>query len=104
MQQGKVYRNGVFAGTITKRDDGSYLFRYDENYTSFPICLAMPLSKKSYISKHLFPFFFSLLSEGSIKELQCVKYRLDKDDDFSRLLKTSSSLVGSITIEEVVDE
>jgi len=104
MQQGKVYRNGVFAGILTKQDDESYMFRYDENYNSFPICLAMPPSKKPYISKHLFPFFFSLLSEGSIKELQCLKYKLDKDDDFSRLLKTSSSLVGSIMIEEVSDE
>jgi len=104
MQQGKVYRNGTLAGIITKHDNENYSFEYDSNYNSFPICLAMPLTKEPYISNNLFPFFYSLLSEGTIKDLQCQQLRIDKHDDFSRLLKTSSSLVGSITISEVLDE
>jgi len=103
MQQGKVFRNDIFAGLITKHDDETYSFKYGDTYTSFQICLAMPLSKEPYVSKHLFPFFYSLLSEGAIRDLQCQEFRIDRDDDFSRLLKTSSSLIGSISIIEVVD-
>lgn len=108
MQEGKVYRNSILVGIIVKHDNETYSFKYEndylENNSPFAVCLAMPTRDEPYVSNNLFPFFFGLLSEGAIKDLQCEKYRLDKNDDFSRLLKTSSSTIGSITIKEIKSE
>jgi serine/threonine-protein kinase HipA len=51
----------------------------------------------------LFPFFSGLLAEGNLKDLQCRLYRIDPNDDFTRLLKTTRyDVIGAVTVEEVV--
>ena len=53
----------------------------------------------------MFAFFFNMLAEGSMKDLQCKQLRIDNEDNFSRLLKTTNmNTIGSITLEEVVNE
>ena len=40
-------------------------------------------------------------AEGKQKDIQCKELRIDKDDDFSRLiLTTKENTIGSITIEK----
>ena len=107
MQNGKVYRNGIFAGVITVSNEGIYSFIYDGAYLTNAnpkaISVNLPLRENAYESEYLFPFFYNLLSEGVLKDIQCEKYRIDKTDDFSRLLKTTKeNTIGSITIEEMV--
>ncbi|MBW6488067.1 HipA N-terminal domain-containing protein [Sulfurimonas sp.] len=49
----------------------------------------------------LFPFFFNLLSEGNLKSMQCRELKIDEDDNFTRLLKTTQeNTIGAITVEE----
>ena len=53
----------------------------------------------------MFAFFFNMLAEGSMKDLQCKQLKIDKDDNFSRLLKTTNmNTIGSITLEEIINE
>lgn len=105
MQRGKVFRNNTFTGLLTKFDDNSYSFIYDKEYlnkdNTKAISLTFPLQEEEFTSKNLFPFFYNLLAEGKLKDIQCKELRIDKKDDFSRLLLTTKeNTIGSITIEK----
>ncbi len=107
MQQGNVYRNKIFVGVLQVDDEGIYTFKYDKEYlansTAKPISVNLPLRVDKFSSEYLFAFFYNILAEGSLKDIQCEQYRIDKNDDFSRLLKTTKEdTIGSITVEEVI--
>ena len=104
MRQGKVYRNGIYAGMITEDADRSYQFEYDSDYYADaklpPISLTLPKSQKTYQSEILFPFFFNLLSEGVNRKVQSKTLRIDENDHFGLLLATANTdTIGAITIE-----
>ena len=105
MQRAKVFRNNILAGLLTKFNEKEYSFIYTKDYlqrdNAKPISLTFPLQKEEFKSKHLFPFFYNLLAEGKLKDIQCKELRIDKNDDFSRLLLTAKeNTIGSITIEK----
>lgn len=105
MQRAKVFRNNIFAGLLIKLNEKEYVFVYDKEYLKLPnkkpISLTLPLQEEEFKSAYLFPFFYNLLAEGKLKDIQCKELRIDKDDDFSRLiLTTKENTIGSITIEK----
>lgn len=105
MQKGKVFRNNILAGYLSKYSEKEYGFIYIKDYlkndNAKPISITLPLQEEEFKSKHLFPFFYNLLSEGKLKDIQCKELRIDKSDDFSRLLLTTKeNTIGSITIEK----
>ncbi len=105
MQRAKVFRNNIFVGLLTKLNEKQYVFVYDKEYLKLPnkkpISLTLPLQKEEFKSPYLFPFFYNLLAEGKLKDIQCKELRIDKDDDFSRLiLTTKENTIGSITIKK----
>jgi len=107
MQQGRVYRNNIYVGIISKFDDESYSFQYDKDYfeneESKAISINLKLQEEPHTAPYLFSFFFNLLAEGETKDIECKKLRIDKNDHFSRLLKTTANnTIGSITIKEVL--
>lgn len=106
MQQGKVYRNGVYIGLLSKENEDKYIFEYDVQYINSKEAKAISpnlrLQKEPFVSQNLFPFFFNMLSEGTLKEIQCKTLRIDMSDDFSRLLLTTKeNTIGSVTIEPI---
>ncbi len=106
MQKGNVYRNDVLVGTIVKNEENEYRFTYDSDYLktngAMGISVNFPLQEEPFVSNRLFSFFFNMLSEGNIKEIQCRDLKIDPDDNFSRLLKTAhSNTIGSVTVKEV---
>ena len=107
--KGIVYNNDVVAGTIEKEGDGGYVFRYENEYFNNdaypPISLTLPKVQQEYRSDTLFSFFYGLLSEGINKEIQCRLYKIDENDDFTRLLLTAQQdTIGAITIKPENDE
>jgi len=107
--RGIVYNNGVVAGIIEKDEKGNYLFRYNEDYfknsSQPPISLTLPKTQQEYYSDKLFPFFYGLLSEGVNKDIQCRLYKIDEEDDFTRLLLTARyDTIGAITVKPEDDE
>ena len=109
MREAKVYRNGQLAGTLTQHDINNYEFRYTNEWfanDNLPaISLTLPKTKQNYHSKHLFPFFFNILSEGLNKELQCRQLKIDEKDYFGLLLATAQNdTIGAITIKPVIDK
>ncbi len=106
MQKGNVYRNDVLVGEISRDENGDYRFTYISKYLAtdgaVSISVNLPLQSETFVSDRLFSFFFNMLAEGNIKEMQCRDLKIDPDDNFSRLLKTAhSNTIGSITVKEV---
>ncbi|MDP1588421.1 MAG: HipA N-terminal domain-containing protein [Prosthecobacter sp.] len=104
-RRGKVFYQEVLAGHVGQREDGRYVFAYRPEYLAQPaaraVSLTLPLRPEAYESPVLFPFFSGLLAEGNLKELQCRLHRIDPDDDFTRLLKTTRhDVIGAVTVEE----
>ena len=106
MQKGLVYRNDVIVGEISKDENGTYRFIYDAEYLkredAMSISVNFPLQSEAFVSDRLFSFFFNMLAEGNIKEIQCRDLKIDPDDHFTRLLKTAhANTIGSVTVREV---
>ena len=102
MRSAEIYRNNVLAGILSKEDNGTYSFRYENNYfnsSSPAISLTFPKSNQEYKSDVLFPFFFNLLAEGVNKKLQCRQLQIDERDYFSLLLATAGTdTIGAVTV------
>jgi HipA-like protein len=107
--RGLVYNNGVLAGFIEKAEKGGFSFTYEDSYfinpQSPPISITLPKARKEHHSEKLFSFFYGLLSEGINKDIQCRLYKIDENDDFTRLLLTAGSdTIGAITVKPEDDE
>ena len=105
MQKGNVYRNDVLIGEISRNENGDYRFVYHPEYLmmddAMSISVNLPLQDEAFISDRLFSFFFNMLAEGNIKEIQCRDLKIDPEDNFTRLLKTAhSNTIGSVTVKE----
>jgi len=106
MRAAKVYTNKIWAGTLTENNDGSFTFRYADDYYVNPgyssISLTLPKTQQEYRSKTFFPFFFNMLSEGANKQVQCRMFKIDEEDAFGLLLATAKTdVIGAITIEKI---
>ena len=109
MAKGGVYNNGVLAGILEKSANDHYVFTYTDGYfinRDMPaISLSFPKIKKQYEANELFPFFYGMLAEGINKDIQCRLLKIDEEDDFTRLIKTSGEdTIGAITVKELTDE
>ncbi|MEI6065588.1 MAG: HipA N-terminal domain-containing protein, partial [Pseudanabaena sp. ELA748] len=61
----------------------------------------LPKRKESYSSQNLFPFFYGLLAEGRVKELQCKMLKIDENDHFGRLISTAGDdSIGTVTVKK----
>jgi HipA-like protein len=108
-RKAKVYFNGIHAGIIEESGDMAlkgYLFTYDRKYLADsknpPVSLTLPKREEPYSSKTLFPFFYGLLAEGRMKELQCRILKIDENDQFGRLINTlEEDCIGPVTIRNV---
>lgn len=103
--KGIVYNNEIRAGILEREENGDYLFHYDDAYFTNRACpsvsLTLPKSQQGYRSDKMFPFFYGLLAEGVNKDIQCRLYKIDEQDDFTRLLLTAGhNTIGAITVKE----
>ena len=103
MKAADVYYNGSLAGELIQHANNSYEFRYLDSWftnDALPaISLTLPKLAQIYKSDHLFPFFFSLLSEGYNRKLQCRLLKIDEKDYFGLLLATASAdTIGPVTV------
>ncbi len=107
MRSGQVFYKNELAGTLSQLDNGSFNFRYHEqwlNDSSKPaISLTLPKTNTEFQSSTLFPFFFNLIPEGVNKRLICSKKRIDLDDYFGILLEVAGGdTIGAVKIIKVL--
>jgi HipA-like protein len=106
MRQANVLYKNESAGLLTQLDNGSFVFRYHDNWfndsTNPGISLTLPKSQQEYHSEYLFPFFYNMLPEGSNKQTVCFVLRIDPKDHFGLLLTTAKyDTIGAIKIKKV---
>jgi len=106
MRQVKVLFKNKETGILTQHDDGSFTFRYNDNWiadsTKKAISLSLPKTKKEHNSRILFPFFYNMLPEGTNKQLVCTQNRIDKDDAFGLLIITAKEdNIGAVVIQKI---
>lgn len=93
MRKAEILYKKEVAGILTQFDDGSFVFRYMDAWfqaTNKPsISLTLPKTKQEYRSEFLFPFFYTMLPEGSHKQVVCFEMRIDSNDLFGLLLVTT---------------
>ena len=106
MRRADILFKGEDAGILTQHDDGSFTFRYkdlwfaDKNKPG--ISLTIPKLRQEYRSKHLFPFFYNMLPEGSNKHVVCKMLRIDSNDYFGLLLTTANTdTIGAVRVIEI---
>ena len=103
MRVAKVLFKDEEAGMLTQFDDGSFSFRYNDNWmvseNKAAISLTMPKYLQEYRSEFPFPFFFNMLPEGSNKQVVCRTMKIDEDDYFGLLLTTAKyDTIGAVRI------
>ncbi|RLA69151.1 MAG: phosphatidylinositol kinase [Epsilonproteobacteria bacterium] len=109
MKIGRVYSNDLFVGILYRAEE-SVVFVYADSFVAHPqsydISINLPRSKKQFTSPYLHPFFSNMLSEGSLRKIQCRKLGLDEEDDFMVLLYTTQyDVIGAIrVIPDEIDE
>lgn len=104
MRKAEVYRNGILAGILTEEDRDSYSFRYDDAYfsdsNSYAISLTLPKTQQEYRSEHMFPFFSSMVAEGTNLAIQSRYLKIDERDVLSLLATTASQdTIGAVTVK-----
>lgn len=106
MRQAKVYFKKEEAGLLTQLDDGSFIFRYNDQWMvdngKPSISLTLPKEKQEYNSDHLFSFFYNMLPEGTNKKIVCMHMRIDENDYFGLLLNTARyDTIGAVTVKKI---
>lgn len=102
MRKARVYQSGKPAGYLMETKNG-YEFRYLEEYKGEPVSLTMPVTDEPYVFNIFPPFFDGLLPEGYQLEALLRRRKIDHKDSFGQLIAVGADLVGSVTVEEVVE-
>jgi len=105
MRRGEVFYNDSLAGILTETDDGEYVFQYDTSYTKeHPkefITFKMPVTRKRYTDKRLFPFFEGLIPEGWLLEIASESWRINKNDRMGLLLACCQNCIGAVSVKPI---
>ncbi|MDX9947488.1 MAG: HipA N-terminal domain-containing protein [Bacteroidales bacterium] len=105
MRRGEVYYNEHLAGILTETDDGEYVFQYDPGYIrEHPqefITFKMPVTRKKYTDKRLFPFFEGLIPEGWLLEIASESWRINKNDRMGLLLACCQNCIGAVSVKPI---
>lgn len=106
MRQAKILYKDLEAGILIQHDDGTFTFRYNDSWISDSknpgISLSLPKNNQEYQSKHLFPFFYNMLPEGSNKQVVCKLNQIDPDDSFGLLMTTAKDdNIGAIRVVKI---
>lgn len=106
MRKAAIFYKEEKAGQLVQHDDGSFTFRYDDqwfvNDDKPAISLTLPKSQQEYSSEYLFPFFFNLLPEGANKSVVCKLMRVDPKDHFGLLMVIAETeTIGAISVKQI---
>jgi len=108
MRRGKVLYKAHFAGIVTETNDGEYIFQYDEHYAkNHPndfITFTMPVTKKPYTEKRLFPFFDGLIPEGWLLNIASENWKINKNDRMGLLLACCKDCIGAVSVEPLIED
>ncbi|MGD8305436.1 MAG: HipA N-terminal domain-containing protein [Ignavibacteria bacterium] len=104
MRRAIIYNFGIEAGELYEIEKGrQYKFVYSENYDGPAVSLTMPVEQKEFEFEQFPPFFDGLLPEGVQLDALIRQMKIDKNDYFTQLVQVGKDLVGSVTVEEIIE-
>jgi len=108
MRSAKIYYKKIFAGKLTETNEGEFVFKYDdqyvENHPAEFITFTMPVSKKPYIEKRLFPFFEGLIPEGWLLDIASKSWKINPNDRMGLLLVCCQNCIGAVSVVPISEE
>lgn len=108
MREAKIFYKEIEAGRLTETDDGTYVFRYLDNYVEeYPeqfITFTMPVSLKPYTDNRLFPFFEGLIPEGWLLDIASKNWKINTNDRMGLLLACCQNCIGAVSVIPIPEE
>lgn len=108
MRQAIIKYNNIEAGVLKELDTGEYEFTYEEQYVqNHPelfIVFQMPVTKKPYRSKRLFPFFDGLIPEGWLLTIAAESWKIKKNDRMGLLLACCQNTIGAVSVHPIKEK
>ncbi len=108
MREGEVFYGEAFAGIITETNDGEYVFKYDKEYIkNHPndfLTFTMPVRKKAYSEKRLFPFFEGLIPEGWLLDIASENWKINQNDRMGLLLACCQNCIGAVSVKPLIKD
>ena len=102
MRNANIYYKEVLAGKLTETNEGEYVFEYNDQYvTNHPrefITFTMPVAKKPYLEKRLFPFFEGLIPEGWLLDIASNSWKINPNDRMGLLLACCQNCIGAVSV------
>ena len=107
MRKAEIKVNDKTAGWLTQ-DENGYHFQYDNSYlestAAESISLTLPVQKKPFDSKVLFPFFDGLIPEGWLLDIAEKNWKLNPRDRMGLLLVCCKDCIGAVSVHSVIEE
>jgi serine/threonine-protein kinase HipA len=89
------------AGLLSEQDEG-YVFQYHAAYLNAAdaraVSLTLPLRKKPFVSRTMFPFFDGLIPEGWLLDVAVKTWKKDMRDRMGLLLACCRDCIGAVSI------
>ena len=106
MRKAAILFKDEVTGVLTQHDDGSFTFRYHDewflNSNKPQISLTLSKTQQKFDSKYLFPFFYNMLPEGSNRQTICKFNRIDLNDYFGLLMiSAKDDNIGAVKIIKI---
>lgn len=64
----------------------------------------MPVTKKAYTDKRLFPFFEGLIPEGWLLEIATKNWRINPNDRMGLLLSCCQECIGAVSVKQLPEQ
>jgi serine/threonine-protein kinase HipA len=108
MRKAAIYYKDVVAGILTETAEGEYVFQYDEKYIiDYPtqlLSFTMPVTKKKYTDKRLFPFFEGLIPEGWLLDIASKNWKINPNDRMGLLMACCQNCIGAVSVQPIPNE
>ncbi len=102
-REAEVYFHEQYVGLVRETESG-YHFEYSNDYFNLkdakPISKTLPMDKRNYESKVLFPFFDGLIPEGWLLDIAQQNWKLNYNDRMGLLLACCRDCIGAVSVRE----
>ena len=106
-RKGNVFYEDRLCGIIEETETG-YRFSYDVDYVNDSKAKAvskiLPLSKSSFTSNTMFPFFDGLIPEGWLLDIAQKHWKIDERDRMGLLLTCCNDCIGAVSVKSIIEE
>ncbi|MCH5327641.1 MAG: HipA N-terminal domain-containing protein [Coprobacter sp.] len=107
MKQAAVYLRNIKAGLLTE-DENGYTFEYDADFLASDkaeaVSLTLPLTRRPFRDKVLFPFFDGLIPEGWLLDIAGKNWKIDSRDRMGLLLACCKDCIGAVGVVPITQE